>query len=388
MEVHFTPVNLTYLVSAILGFITSCILLTFPQHQRSPNTWLGIAVLGISWGQLLGFLLDSGLIFRVPHLFRTGAILALLYIPAAYLYVRQVILPRQLRAADLIHLVPAVIFLVDYLPFFLLPADVKIAGLMNNLKSTPAVNRFNEGWLLPADAPQFMWFIAALIYWVLEVRLIVKTRRSALRFRTRRSRAWRWWLSSFLLFQMLIFLPWYIGLSVGVDPSTVKLVHGAVSAMLTMTALTLFLKPEILYGLKMDNAPQPNLPARNHQSDQEPLVSDIRRNIATLMEQQKVFLRHKYALPDLAHDLGMPPHQLSHQLNSLLKISFNDLMNEYRVKHCLYRIHNENVERITLEALALECGFSNRNSFTQAVKKITGKTPSALIRARRDGLVH
>lgn len=385
MEIHITPVTLLFLISAILGFIASCILLTFPRHLRSPNKWLGLALLGISWGQLLGFLLDSGLILRVPHMFRTGAIMALIYIPAAYLYVRQVVAPRRVGASDLIHLLPVVIFLVDYLPFFFSPAEVKIDSLLSARKSIPAVNRFDEGWLLPTDTPQFMWFIAALLYWLLEVRLLLKTRGSVLRLRARKSRAWRWWLHSFLVFQLLIFLPWYVGLTIGIDPTTLKPVHGAVSAMLTMTAVTLLFRPEILYGLKTDNTLQPNLPVNNDQSDPEPLVSDIRRNIATLMEQRKVFLTHKYALPDLAHDLGLPPHQLSHQLNSQLKISFNDLINEYRIQHCLRRIGNEDISKITLEALAHECGFSNRNSFTQAVKKITGKTPSALIRERRSG---
>lgn len=383
MEVHFTAFSLLFLISTILGFLVSYILLTFPRQVRSPNRWLGIAMFGISWGQLAGFLLDSGLIFHIPHYFRTGFLLALIYLPAAYLYVRQVIAPRRLGARDLIHLLPTLIFLVDYLPFFLSSAEVKIAYLMNDLKSVPPVNRYNEGWLLPDNTQEYMWFVTALVYWLLEVRLLMSLRGPVLRFRARKSRVWRWWLGSFLFFQSLIFLPWYVGHFINVDTTTLQLVHGATFAMLIMTALTLLFKPEILYGLKTDNLSASNLPTNGHQPDPEPRVIDFEENIAELMGQQKVFLKHKYALADMAHDLGIPPHQLSRQLNSQLKISFNDLLNEYRVKHCLERIRNENIERITLEALALECGFYNRNSFTQAVKKITGKTPSVLIRENR-----
>jgi len=337
---------------------------------------------------MLGFLLDSGLIFRVPHLFRTGAIFALIYIPAAYLYVRQVIAPRRVDTTDLIHAVPFVIFLVDYLPFFLSPAEVKIANLTNKLKSVPAVNPFNEGWLLPEDAPSIMWYIAALAYWVLEVRLLLKMRGPVLRFRARKSRAWRWWLGSFLFFQLLILLPWYVAQFIGVDTNTLQLVHGAVFMMLTMTAITLLFKPDILYNLKVDSISTPILAHGGHPPGPEHRATDFGETIAELMRQRKVFLKHKYALADMARDLGIPPHQLSYQLNSLLNISFNDLLNEYRVKHCLERIGNENVDKITLEALALECGFNNRNSFTQAVKKVTGKTPSVLIRENRNGSMH
>src|SRR5690606_12579026 len=189
-------------------------------------------------------------IFHVPHFFRTGFLFALIYLPTSYLYVRQVIAPRPLSARDLIHAVPILIFLVDYLPFFLSSADVKIAALMSELSLDPPVNRYNEGWLLPDNTQEWMWFMAALVYWVREVRLLMKLRGPVLRFRARKSKAWRWWLTSFLFFQSLIFLPWHIGHLINIDTTSVLLVHGSVFAMLTMTVLTLLFKPEILYGLK------------------------------------------------------------------------------------------------------------------------------------------
>src|SRR5690606_19171210 len=188
MEIHFSAFSLLFLVSTILGFLTSYILLTFPRQVRSPNRWLGIALFGISWGQLAGFLLESGLIFHVPHFFRTGFLFALIYLPTSYLYVRQVIAPRPLSARDLIHAVPILIFLVDYLPFFLSSADVKIAALMSELSLDPPVNRYNEGWLLPDNTQEWMWFMAALVYWVREVRLLMKLRGPVLRFRARKSK--------------------------------------------------------------------------------------------------------------------------------------------------------------------------------------------------------
>lgn len=384
MAVEFNIFSLYWLVSVVLGFLISFLLLTFPRRLKSPNRWLGVAILCLTWGQLLGFLLETKLIFQVPHLFRTGNLFALVYISAAYLYVRQVIAPRTVGPRELIHMLPTLVFVVDYMPFFLSSAEVKVASLMSDLKFDPPVNRYDEGWLFPDNSMEAWSYIVALLYWVLEVRLLMKLRGGVLRFRARKSKAWRWWLTSFLFFQLMAFLPWFVGLVTNIDNTTLFLVHGSLFATLVMTALMLLVKPEILYGLKPGVMRQPVLHGGNHQSSSGLAIPDIRENIAALMEQQKAFLKHKYALADMAHDLGVPPHQLSHQLNSLLKTSFADLMNEYRVKHCLDRIRNENIERITLEAFAMECGFNNRNSFTQAVKKVTGKTPSALIRQRRN----
>jgi AraC-like DNA-binding protein len=43
-------------------------------------------------------------------------------------------------------------------------------------------------------------------------------------------------------------------------------------------------------------------------------------------------------------------------------------------------IENGQAEQFTLEALAAKCGFSNRNTFTSAFKKFSGKTPSCFIK--------
>src|SRR5690606_34212072 len=244
METQFSIFSLYWLVSVVLGFLTSFILLTFPKGRKSPNRWLGLAIFCITWGQLAGFLLETKLIFHIPHFFRTGFLLALIYIPAAYLYVRQVTAPKALSTRDLIHVVPTVIFLIDYLPFFLSSADVKIASLMHDLNFNPPVNRYDEGRLLPDNTQEFIWFITALVYWVLEVRLLMRLRGPVLRFRARKSRAWRWWLTSFLFFQLMILLPWYVGQLVNIDTTTVALVHGSVFMMLMMTALTLLFRPE------------------------------------------------------------------------------------------------------------------------------------------------
>ena len=82
----------------------------------------------------------------------------------------------------------------------------------------------------------------------------------------------------------------------------------------------------------------------------------------------------------LAAELDIPPHQISTFLNQHMNTSFSEFLNKYRIEYAIERIKNGDARRLTLEALASECGFNNRNSFTTAFKRITGVTPSEFTR--------
>ena len=100
------------------------------------------------------------------------------------------------------------------------------------------------------------------------------------------------------------------------------------------------------------------------------------------MLQQKPFLKPHYKLKDLSEDLQMPLHLLSAFLNKRLGMHFTDYLNQFRIKYCEELIKNEQPGKVNLKELVSKCGFHNRNTFTTAFKKFTGKTPSDYIRNR------
>jgi len=111
-------------------------------------------------------------------------------------------------------------------------------------------------------------------------------------------------------------------------------------------------------------------------------VDLIRARLNNYMLQQKPFLKPHYKLKDLATDLQMPLHQLSAFLNKRLGMHFTDYLNQFRIKYCEDLIKNERSSRINMKELVAKCGFHNRNTFTTAFKKFTGKTPSDYVRNR------
>jgi AraC-like DNA-binding protein len=63
-----------------------------------------------------------------------------------------------------------------------------------------------------------------------------------------------------------------------------------------------------------------------------------------------------------------------------LKVNFSDWKNSARINHAKDLISNGQAKNLTLEAIALSCGYLSRSNFINAFKKYTGKNPSEFIK--------
>lgn len=109
----------------------------------------------------------------------------------------------------------------------------------------------------------------------------------------------------------------------------------------------------------------------------------INARLTEFLAVKRPFLRPGYTLTDLADDLHIPLHHLSAFINQYYGVHFNNFINEYRVHHFMEKINKEEWKSKKIEAIAEESGFTNRNTFTLAFKKITGQNPSQYIRSVR-----
>ena len=71
----------------------------------------------------------------------------------------------------------------------------------------------------------------------------------------------------------------------------------------------------------------------------------------------------------------MTPHELSRIINAVLKKSFNDFINEYRVADVVQKMRDPAYDHITLLGIAYESGFNAQSTFSRIFKQMTGKTP-------------
>jgi YesN/AraC family two-component response regulator len=102
----------------------------------------------------------------------------------------------------------------------------------------------------------------------------------------------------------------------------------------------------------------------------------IQYRLDQFMTARKPFFQPKYTIKQLSKDIKIPAYQLSAFINQQIGMNFSDYLNRFRVKHCEELIKKANGKKMNIQQLASKCGFHNRNTFTAAFKKFTGRTPS------------
>jgi AraC-like DNA-binding protein len=254
--------------------------------------------------------------------------------------------------------------------------------------------------------------ILQLSYWITEVSLFSAFLKGKTNLRRNENSTWIIWIRLYLVCQTLIFIPCVLMFFPVSLSYVLSLFPVFIAAAGILTAFSLFVHPEILYGMKIPAMPgieihhKPPVNTRIEKESgtgqktmgkdpadltrQRPLknltqkqIGYIKHELESLFETKQPFLQHGYILQDLSNTLSIPLHQLSALINHEYKMNFNDLINKYRVEYAIELYNSGRHENLNINGLATESGFNNRNSFTMAFKKFTGFTPSDYFRNQK-----
>lgn len=102
----------------------------------------------------------------------------------------------------------------------------------------------------------------------------------------------------------------------------------------------------------------------------------VAQRLERLMQDDRPFLRPELGLEDLAKALDVPKTHLSQVLNETLGRSFPDFVARFRVGESEALLRNEELDHLTIEAVARRSGFRSRSAFYEAFRKVHGVTPA------------
>jgi len=263
----------------------------------------------------------------IPDFFSWSVFVAhLLFTPAAYLYLRNVVLNRSVDKNDRIHLLPFLAFCVGSLFSY-------------------AVNGSNDFWLTSN--------------WISSDFLDTST--------------------AMLNAMLFVLTAFYFGLILlTVKQRTISIATVQTANQLQATVPAEFLKEPCQESETI------SIHRATLLTDEK--VQQIDEVVTRFLEEKKPFLQQRYSLKDLAEDTHIALHQLSAYINKHCGKNFNDFINEYRVQYCKEKILNDECRNKKLEAVAEESGFNNRNTFAIAFKKVTGINPSQFLKQVKSGV--
>ena len=374
-----------------------CLIVSFKlkPSEKGTKSWLMLYFWTNFYGMLVVCIFSIGYGQLFPHLYRTVQIAALLICPFSFFYIQQVLFPRKLQYADLLHLLPVVVFIIDYFPFYLLPGAEKIAVFDRNTVNDLSKMAYAEGWFMPAFGHIIIRYLVILSYTLAQILLINKYNKSK-NDKESVSHDIISWIKLLIASQLIyILLPLpFIILSFGKALS--DLINVAALISICIQCYYLVFRPQILYG-EVETPSKAKMPVVE-ELEQEQIspkipIHDIKKVAPVVTYPDEIMkavgfqldehmkIRQPYLIPgyrikDLSHDTQISVHLLSAYINNYAEVNYSNYINGYRINYFISKLKFDEHSNKTLEALSKDCGFQDRSTFCRAFKNYTGVTVS------------
>lgn len=359
---HITPYDLAFLGAIFIGASFALQLAFAKRINRAANRFLSLAlatmVLWLLW--VLGR--DIGLEYYFSHWSWLPLQLSLAFGPLIFFYVRKITRPNHpFRWKDLLHFSPLLLELV-----------ARVLEVGDSIKTgavtyeTPVSHQLNP-------VLQLLAFVSVGTYLYASHRLIERFYKQLKFNGGDRYRYELQWLHRLLKVFGLLWLLWipftaadyfYYHNQLGVQAYYPLYILLAV--MTIWMAAVAFLRQEA--GVLVETPP----------FLKPPLHVEIKQKGIWLKKAMQAGLYYQdpeLSLSSLAEKLELGPHELSRIINTVLKKSFNDFVNEYRVADVVRKMQDPAFDHITLLGIAFESGFNSKTTFNRTFKQLTGKSP-------------
>ncbi len=320
--------------------------------------------------------------------------------PALYLYVRSVLTgDARFQKNDCLHLLPALVFLFASLPYLFTPWEDKLAIARQIVANPQFLMGHKFTVLSEIFSVPFIYISRPLqmfIYFFFSLRMFLRYREGKMNaIDIRQFETVFKWLVVFISFVFVVLLGHTSSLFLTFVQSKVSLFYSFdISLFISVGGLlgliiTPFLFPSILYGLRVVQyqAPLSNeivinpteieteVPKKGSFSLSEELMDEINQKIEACLAHRP-YLDPDFNLASLAALTRIQMHHMGYYFREYRKSTFTDFRNELRVKYAIELLSQGENAKLTLDAIGQLSGFSSRNSFFIAFKKVTGVAPS------------
>lgn len=377
---------LILLIAAIFGFILSTILFLKDSTNTKATLLLGSFYFLLSFYTLHTYIVDAGYLHHFSWCFLWPLLpFNLLFIPIYYYF--QVILTDTLKwkKRDVILFVPFIIAILD-VGYVYAQSDNVLKTLLQEATNFPEERLQAEYWLLSLNQHvliRHMWQFGVLMVILPEI----------VRFKRRRQddnlklilNKWLIIFWSVLMFMAILAVLYALEkmfVGVGVDSEFITGENGGIVTLTLYTALFLIgviplYFPSILHGYPQSarKIPSEKLEEKNNELkfglEEEEMEAKLNE-----LEESKLYLNQSFDLTECARHLELPSHHISYYLKRRYELNFATYKNNLRMEYAKSLIGNGFLENNTIEALANECGFASRTSFSKTFKNVVSVSPS------------
>ena len=375
-DITFDFWSMILIYGMIQGLFLIAIMLS--ARQRNTSVYLLSFLLFIIILNLYNYLiLHSNFYVNSPHLVHLSSPLLLLLGPGYYYYIKSIFTRKlKLGVGHLMHLIPFILSVIFFTPFYVLTGSEKIKLLGIQLEQSPQP--------LGVDAAAFLIFqiLISFVYIFSSIKLLQKLKKENIVRSVVTKYKWLLKFSYvFTAFWAIDFFAtiWYI--SIGeIDREVYYITMLSCAFLVNIIALFAIKNNKVFSQIFLNNSKNKYETSKANDADLKELLHEIN----SLMNTDSLYLDSELSLQKLADELGKPKYLISQVLNVELGKSFYEFINEYRYNEVKKRLKDPDYENLTILAIALDSGFNNKNTFNKVFKRLAGVTPSQFLQMTSD----
>lgn len=349
------------------GFLQSLFLLiTFalsPKVRKGISGYIAFLIFVLLIGLSGRILYLSDIFGKDFRLIAFSEFATLLFGATIYLFTRSSLFNKKFSYADLRHYIPALVYSLAVVLYFMIPDDVTIGA------------RAKTGELRRAIA-LFMGIALSfnITYWFMSCNLF-------LRFKKRLQNELSYTVKSQFFLNFLIAIGicllcwvtvWMISLFG--DPMTERSSREAI--WLSIAFIILFIA---YYGIKSPELFRivPLVETRKYAQSKLSTtdLDGLKEKLDELMQEKKPYLNGKLLKADLAEMMGVSNPEIARLLNERIGMNFFEYVNYYRIKEFVELAKTDRAKNLTFFGLAQEAGFNSKTTFNKSFKKLMGTSP-------------
>ena len=384
---------------SITGIILSLILLFHNAAKFRSTIYLGLFFLSLSVYVINDYVvLYSKSVLFVSLISTNITFIAYLIGPLLYWYIRSILTDDSgFKKSDFFHLAPMMVYLAASLPYMFSSYAYKVE-IAEQIVNDPGFLETFEFTILSEIFSNAVVYLSrpflALVYTLWAIILLVRYLRhrsfrlfsSSLSFMTK-------WLCLLLGFHLLMVVSHLLSVFLSFMSDSEVFFTMNLLQVFSFTGLSglmgsLFLFPEILYGLsrfsevvvspvsEVDEKVEAISRDYNFESS---YVLLIEQKTDRCMTEFQSFLQPELNLNRFADILQLPAHHLAYYFREIKKQSFNDYINGCRIEYAVSMLRQGKTNDLTLEAVGVLSGFTNRSTFFRAFKKVEGVSPGSFL---------
>ena len=348
------------------------------------------------WCVIIYLAIYYGWIIYLPHLFKTAAPINYLLPPLTYLYVRVVLFnEKKFTIKDSWHLIPFVIFLINYMPFYFLPVSTKTEVLLEITRDFSYSFKYQSG-LLPEFYALLIRILQTFLYLIFQWRLIInfKNGNNNIEIMNQIKDVLEWlriytWASTLFIISIVLSSVLFIFIqSSSIFNVIIQFPIFLIAVSFFAISTFLLVNPNVLLGLPFINHHIIESKLQNGQVLKYPFIAeDYSKEISSIItyfKENEPYLNKGVNISQISVATGIPVKQLSFIMNNHFKQRFNDFINQHRIEYITKKINQGYLDHYTLQTLSSEAGFTSPTTFIAAFKKIELCSPSEyLIKSKR-----